>query len=149
MCLAISIYHYVGFGVGANVSNVGTGDSEGWAVVGPGVGRIVGGDEGRGVGLAVRNSSSVAAPHSGPQLPGPCLSGYTEPHCVALMRRCGASACGVPIMLPRIVKTLDGSKSAHQDLMEFSFASREKKRAAPYKSPLLFASGSPRNLTQK
>ena len=76
MCLAISnIATYVGFGVGANVSNVGTGDSEGWAVVGPGVGRIVGGDDGRGVGLAVRNSSSVAAPHSGPQLPGPCLSG--------------------------------------------------------------------------
>ena len=71
MCLAISIYHYVGFGVGANVSNVGTGDSEGWAVVGPGVGRIVGGDEGRGVGRAVRNNSSVAAPHSGPQFPGP------------------------------------------------------------------------------
>ena len=76
MCLAISIYyHYVGFGVGANVSNVGTGDTEGLGVVGAGVGRIVGGDEGRGVGRAVRNNSSVAAPHSGPQLPGPCLSG--------------------------------------------------------------------------
>ena len=90
------------------VSNVGTGDTGGLGVVGAGVGRIVGGDEGRGVGRAVLNNSSVAAPHSGPQLPGPCLSGYTDPHCVALMRRCGASACGVPIMLPRIVKLWKG-----------------------------------------
>ena len=76
MCLAISIYyHYVGFGVGAPVSNVGTGDTEGLGVVGAGVGRIVGVEEGLGVGRAVRNSSSVAAPQSGPQFPGPCLSG--------------------------------------------------------------------------
>ena len=55
----------------------------------------------------------------------------------------------MPIIDPRIVKTLEGSKSAHQDLMEFSSASLEKKRAAPYKSPLLFASGSPLSRTQK
>ena len=65
------------------------------------------------------------------------------------MRRCGAKACGVPIIDPRIVNTVLGSKSAHHDFKEFSSASLEKKRAAPYKSPLLFASGSPRNLTQK
>ena len=74
MCLAIS-HFYVGFGVGAPVSNVGTGDTEGLGVVGAGDGRIVGVEEGLGVGRAVRNSSSVAAPQSGPQLPGPCLSG--------------------------------------------------------------------------
>ena len=72
MCLAISnIATYVGLGVGAPVSNVGTGDTEGLGVVGAGVGRIVGVELGRGVGRAVRNNSSVAAPHSGPQFPGP------------------------------------------------------------------------------